>query len=475
VAARLVILGGGPGGYVAAIRAAGLGAAVTLVERARLGGTCLNRGCIPSKIMKTAAEHLEAVRNAGSFGLVVEGEARLDPAALQERKERILESQRRGIAGLLKKNKVRLVQGEARIEEGRVLVVRSPEGEETLSWDRLIIATGSRPLQISAFPFDGRRILSSDDALSLKEIPRSLVIVGGGVIGCEFACIFSSFGTAVTVVEALARPLPLPSVDEDSSKILLREMKKRKIRFIARRVVARVEEADGGLAVQLGPSPFVPDAGKAPADSVLTAEKLLVCVGRVPNTKGLGLAALGVETDGKGWIRVNDRMESSAAGVYAIGDVLGPERVMLAHVASHEGIVAAQNALGGSEVMDYGAVPGAIFTTPEVAGVGLTEKQASEDGWEVRSDTFLFRNIGKSQVIGEIAGQVKIVSERGTGRVLGVHMIGPRVTDLITEGVLAVQTECSVSDIARSIHPHPTLSEVMQEAAYKALDRGIHG
>ncbi|RTZ93969.1 MAG: dihydrolipoyl dehydrogenase [Deltaproteobacteria bacterium] len=401
----------------------------------------------------------------------------LDPVALQERKERILETQRRGIESLLKRHKVRLIRGTGQIMGvGQVEVRKETGDQEIVSWDRLIIATGSSPLEIAVFPFDGKRILSSDDALSLREIPRSLVIVGGGVIGCEFASIFSAMGVEVTIVEALDRLLPLPSVDEDSSKILQREFKKRKIKFILRHVVAGVDRSHDGLSIRLSPSPFVErEEKKAAATEGLAAEKILVCVGRRPNTAGIGLETLGVETDERGWIRANGQMRTSVENVFAIGDVLGPEKIMLAHVASHEGIIAAENAMGGSEEMDYKAVPSAIFTHPEVADVGLTEAQAREGGKEVRTESFLFRNIGKPQVIGEISGQVKIVSEVKGGRILGVHMVGPHVTDLISEGTLAVQTGCSVSDLARTVHPHPTLSEVMQEVSYKALDKGIHG
>jgi dihydrolipoamide dehydrogenase len=462
---------------VAAIRAAQLGAEVTLVEQAFLGGTCLNQGCIPSKVMKTSAERLEAAGNAASFGLMIEGNIRFDMATLQERKERILETQRKGIEGLLRRHKIHLVRGEGRITGMGRLEVRGEEGEtETLSWDRLIIATGSRPLNIPPFPFDGNHILSSDDALSLREVPHSLVIVGGGVIGCEFAFIFSALGAEVTVVEALNRLLPLPSVDEDSSKVLQREMKKHKIRFYVSHLVEKVERASDGLSIRLSLSPFGEKAEKTSDDPViLQAEKVLVCIGRVPNTGDIGLDTIGLETDEKGWIPADSRMATGLENVYAIGDVLGPDKVMLAHVASHEGIVAAENAMGNDQKMNYEAIPNAIFTTPEVASVGITETQAVEAGRDVRVDTFLFRNIGKSQVIGEIAGQVKLVSEKDSGRILGVHMVGPHVTDLIAEGTLAIQTGCSVSNLARTIHPHPTLSEVMQEVAYKALDRGIHG
>ncbi len=474
---RIAVLGGGPGGYVAAIRCAQLGAEVTLIERDKLGGTCLNRGCIPSKVLKTTAEHLEMVKRAAEFGIGLTGEARVNMEALLNRKERILQMERRGIEGLLKKNGVAWIRGEGRVTSPDEAVVREADGGEMpLKWDRLIIATGSRPASLSGLPFDGKDIISSDDALSIKEIPRSILIVGGGVIGCEFASIFSSLGSRVIIVEALDRLLPLPSVDEACSKTLHREMKKRKIQIYTAMIVDHVEKGGEGLKVTLSPSPFgdFPVPKKA-SPVALEAEKVLVCVGRAPNTADLGLDLAGVSVDAKGWIQVNEKLEASTPSVYAIGDVLGPEKVMLAHVASMEGIVAAENCMGGDRRMDYTAVPGAIFTSPEVANVGLTETQARERGIEVRAETVLFRTNSKAHVLGEIAGQAKVVADRQTSRILGVHMVGPHVTDLIAEGTLAVQMGCTVNELAQTIHAHPTLPEVMLETAYKILERPVHG
>jgi dihydrolipoamide dehydrogenase len=325
-------------------------------------------------------------------------------------------------------------------------------------------------------PFDGVKILSSDHALSLTQVPESIIIVGGGVIGCEFAFILSSLGTKVTVVEALDRLLPIPSVDEDCSKLLQREMKKRKIKFIVNRTVDSFEERDGQLDVTIGPSPFLkaPSEKEAKPMQVQVAQ-MLVCIGRKPNTSGIGLETIGLAPDEKGWIATNDRMETGVADVYAIGDVLGPEKIMLAHVASTEGQVAAENALGANRQMDYRVVPGAIFTTPEVANVGLSEAQARENGFDVRADSVLFRTLGKAQVIGEIAGQAKIVADRPSGKVLGVHIVGPHATDLIAEAALAMQMGGSVQDVAATIHAHPTLAEIMLEVSCKALDRSLHG
>ncbi len=300
------------------------------------------------------------------------------------------------------------------------------------------------------------------------------MVLGGGVIGCEFAFLLSALGSRVTVVEALDRLLPLPSVDEACSRVIEREMKKRKIKFLLRRTAERVERSGGKLRVTLGPSPLMPDP-KAGEPLEVEVDKLLVSIGRQPNTGGMGLDKLGVNLDARGWIEVDERMETNVHDVYAIGDVLGPSKIMLAHVASVEGRVAAENAVGSGAVMDYRVVPGAIFTMPEVANVGLSEAQAGERGFIVRADTVLFRTMGKPQVMGEIAGEAKIVSDAETGRILGVHLVGPHATDLIAEGALAVKLGATVKDLAETIHAHPTLPEVMQEASYKALGRPCTG
>ena len=302
------------------------------------------------------------------------------------------------------------------------------------------------------------------------------MIVGGGVIGSEFAFIFASFGSKVTVVEAMSRILPLPSVDKDCSKVIQREMKKRKIEFKINSTVKKVEEDGEKVRVTIGPSPFGRQQKKSGSKPfTIETNRLLVCIGRKPNTSNIGLKQLGVKMDEKGWIVANERMETGVSDVYAIGDVLGPSRAMLAHVASTEGLTAAENAMGGSRVMNYRVVPGAIFTMPEVANVGLTEAQAKEQGYNARSDSVLFRNIGKPHVIGEIAGQIKMVSDAKNGRILGIHIVGPHATDLIAEGTLAVKLGATVQELSETIHAHPTLSEVMLEVSFKALDRPLHG
>jgi len=478
MAVRIAILGAGPGGYVAAVRAAQLGADVTVIEEDDLGGTCLNWGCIPSKVLINTANLLERVKKADEFGITIDNGVWPNMARLMERKDKVVQDQRKGILDLLRRHHIRYLKGTGYLKRKGLAAVRLSEGgEKEVPWDKLILAIGSKPYNPPTLPFDGEKILSSNHALCLQKVPESILIVGGGVIGCEFAFILSALGAKVTIVEALSRMLPLPGVDEDCSKVLQREMKKRKINFMVNRTVEGFSEVEDKLRVTIGPSPFLEkpnDKEKKPIFQ--TVDKILVCIGRAPNTTNLeGIELLGVKVDKKGWVLTNERMESSASDVYAIGDLLGPSKIMLAHVASAEGMVAAENAMGGRSRMDYHAVPSAIFTSPEIASVGLTEVEAQEQGYQVRSDTVLFRTLGKAHAIGEIAGQAKIISERSTGKILGVHIIGPHATDLIAEGTLAIRTGCRVKDLAETIHAHPTLSEVMGEAAFRAIDKPLHG
>jgi dihydrolipoyl dehydrogenase len=479
---KMAIIGAGPGGYVAAFRAAQLGADVTVIEQDHVGGTCLNWGCIPSKILIHTAELVDHLQNAPHWGISLDDEVRIDLQALMARKQQVIETQREGILKLFKHYRIRYLRGRGTVKGPKMAVV-TQEGGQILDvpWDRLILATGSQPLALSSLPFDHKRILDSSDALSLTEIPASLLIVGGGVIGCEFAFVFSSLGSRVTVVEALSRILPLPTIDPDISKVIQREMKKRKMVFMVDRIVNNLEPVGDRVRVTLRPSRTIVgikgvNRGKD-ADKALTldVDRVMVCVGRRPNTASLGLKSLGISLEPEGWIRVNDRMETDVPHVYAIGDLLGPFRPMLAHVATTEGIIAAENAMGGGRVMSYDAVPGVIFTFPEVADVGLTETQALEAGHNVRSETVLYRNLGKAQVVGLIEGQVKIIWDEKSDRILGVHIVGSRASDLIAEGVLAVRKGITIKELAETIHAHPTFAEVMAEVALKAMGMPIHG
>ncbi len=467
---KITIIGAGPGGHAAAIRASNLGAEVTVIEKDNVGGTCLNRGCIPSKVMKRSAELLEHFNRAKEFGISVNGCVSADMKKILLRKQEIINSQAQGILTQFKQNKITYLNGNGHIKGPKQVSVLPGNGpSQDVSHDRLIISTGSKPLELPGYPFDGNHIISSTDALNLKHIPKSMAIIGGGVIGCEFAFIFASLGSQVTVVEALPRLLPLPSVDEDCSKILQREMKKKKINFLVNSTVKQIDKKNGSMVISVTPSFLekTPPSKKA-ASVTIEVEKVLVCIGRKADISGLGFEKTGIKTDEKGWIIADRQMKTNVPDIYAIGDSLGPARIMLAHAASTEGICAAENAMGINSSMNYDIVPSAVFTIPEIANVGLTEIQAKEQGHNAKSDSVLFRTLGKAHVIGEIAGQAKIISDKQNRKILGIHIIGPHATDLIAEGVLALQTQCTVKDLAETIHAHPTLSEIMLEVAIKA-------
>jgi dihydrolipoamide dehydrogenase len=476
MAHKITVIGAGPGGYVAAIRAAQLGAEVTVIEQEAVGGICLNWGCIPSKVMKTTAEILEKFRRAQEFGIELGGTVGPDMQALMVRKEKIIKDQTEGVLKLLKHHEITYLAGSGTIEGPNRVVATMADGKAMeVRWDRLILAPGSEQANISAFPFDGQRIISTNDALCLEEVPESILILGGGVIGCEFAFILTALGARVTVVEALSRMLPLPWVDEESSKVLEREMKKRRITLMLNSTIIGVDMGDEKCRVEVGPYSDQQKPERKAKKIVVEADKVLICIGRKPAAAGIGLEQLGIKRDESGWIIVGESLETSASGVYAIGDILGPSKVMLAHVASREGTIAAENAMGSHKAMNYEVVPGAAFTMPEVANVGLTETVAKERGYNIRSDSVLFRNLGKPHVIGEIAGHAKIVSDGDSGRVLGVHIVGPHASDLIAEAALGMKLGCTVQDIAETIHAHPTLPEVLFEASLKGLDRSLHG
>lgn len=461
---------------MASIRAAQSGAQVTLVEQDKVGGNCLHWGCIPSKVMKTAAELMERVRNGPDWGVRAGDAVTIDLKRLMERKRKVVQEQLDGITRLLDHHRVHLVIGSAFVQGPGLCRVKTAAGSEMdIPSDRLILATGSQPSALKGFPFDGKRILTSDHVLEMMEVPKRIVIVGGGAIGCEFACILSAMGSRVHIVEAMGRLLPLDALDEACSRVIQREMKKRKIDFTLDSVVGEVREEGGNLRVTVAPSPPAIERKNPVSLRHIDANQVLVCGGRRPQITPPWIEPLDVRRDDRGWVLVDETMRTTVPGIYAIGDMLGPSRPMLAHVASHEGMVAAENALGGSRQMAYGAVPSVVFTMPEVAGVGLTERQAREQGHPVRAESVLFRNLGKAQAMGEIAGEAKIVSNAENGRILGVQMVGAHAADLIAEGGLAVRLGATVTDLAETIHAHPTLAEVMMETSLKALGRPIHG
>ena len=474
---KIIVIGGGPGGYVAALRASALGANVTLIEKENLGGTCLNWGCIPSKIMKNSADIFLKFLKADTYGIKVLGSVNPDMTALMEKKDKILATQRKGIADLLQHNGVIVEMGRAVVKSINCVEVALNDGnKKELEYDKLILATGTKPLNVIDFPFDHKNILSSNDLLELGDIPESIVIVGGGVIGCEFAFIFSALGSQVTIVEAMSRLLPLPSVDEDISKLLLREMKKRKIAVFCDTIVKSSDINEDQISIHLQISPFTDNPNpKKLKTNVLEAQKMAVCIGRSALSSDLGLENINLKITPQGWIDTNEKLETNVEGVYAIGDILGPQKVMLAHVASHEGIIAAQNALGDEGVMNYDVIPGAIFTMPEIGTVGLSEAEAMKKGYEVEAFSVNFRTLGKAQAIDELAGTAKMIVEKESNKVLGVHLIGAHATDLIAEATLAIRKGMTAEDIAHTIHAHPTLAEIMGELSLKAIGMPIHG
>ena len=469
MALRITVIGAGPGGYTAAFDAAKRGAEVTLVESKWLGGTCLNCGCIPTKTLKSSAEVLENIRRAAEFGVKNEGTPSVDMPAVIARKRKVSETLRGGLEKSCAKLKVKVIMGRGQVVSASLVKVTMPDGSvQDVEGDKVIIATGSSVLNLPSMPADGKYILSSDDALELDHVPARLVIVGGGVVGTELAFIFRSFGSEVTIVEGQNRLLPVPSVDEEMSKLLLREAKKKGIKVELARTVNGTKVEDGRVFAELCPSPFlapelVSASAKKPA--TLEADCIFMTIGRAANSDGLGLAEAGIATDKRGYITVNDHLETSVPGVYAIGDILGPARIMLAHMASAEAHVAVANIFGAEEKPNYDVVPSGIFSSPEIGDVGLTEAQARARGLDVATSEFQFRELGKAQAMGELPGVFKLVADKTSGRLLGAHFAGAHATDLIAECALALQLGATVADIAGTIHAHPTLAEGVMEAA----------
>ena len=454
----IIIIGGGPGGYVAAIRAAQLGAKVALVEKDRVGGTCLNRGCIPTKALVRSVEALQLVEKAPSFGVIVE-EPAFDFARIMARKDEIVARLVGGVEGLLEAHKVEVVSGTATIPKPGTVLVRGADSDNELKAENIIIATGSVPARPPILGLDAPGVLTSADLLELEEVPDSLAVIGGGVIGLELASIFHALGTRVIVLEML--PTLLPTVDRELARRYKSHLQRQGVEVHVRARVEEIRSTQGGLAVRV-----------AGFKIEVKAEKVLVATGRVPYTEGLGLDELGVKQE-RGAIVVDEHMATNVLGIYAIGDVTGG--AMLAHLASRQGEVAVENILGHPVAMDYRAVPNCVFTLPEIASVGLTEEQARAEGIDYEVARFPFSASGRALTIGETTGLVKLICERGSGKVLGMHIMGPQASDLIAEGALAIQMGATASDIAQTIHAHPTLSEAIMEAAKAAaFGQAIH-
>jgi dihydrolipoamide dehydrogenase len=484
----LVIVGGGPGGYPAAIRAAQLGLRTALVEKERPGGVCLNWGCIPTKAMLRSAEVLETVQHSAEFGVLADN-VRLDYSAVAKRREKIVKGLTDGVAALLKANGVTVVNGHARFTGPTTVEVvavgdaplgpggplynapPAPDGrpQARLEGRNVIVATGSTPVLLPIPGIDLPGVVTSDGAFLLGEVPRRIVIIGASAVGAEWATMFHAFGSQVTMVELL--PTLLPAEDEDIGKTLGRSFAKRGIKVQTGRTVSEIAPA-GERAAQGGPLLVAVADPDGQNPERVEADVVLVGVGRRPNTEGLDLERTGVAADPKGWIQVDEQLRTNVPGVHAIGDVTG--KVLLAHVASHQGLTAAGVIAGHQERMDYKAVPAATFTHPEVASVGLTEAMAAQAGYEVQVGRFPFSALGRAQTYGSTEGLVKVVAERKYGEVLGVHIIGPSASDLIPEGVLAMHLEATLTDIADTIHAHPTLGEGTMEAAMVALGLPVH-
>lgn len=454
---KVIIIGGGPGGYVAAIRAAQLGAQVALIEKGNVGGTCLNRGCIPTKTLAAGVSMLRSIRRAAEFGIET-GELTVDFGRLMERKNLVVGRLIQGVEFLLKKNKIDLFKGQARLSGRNGVVVQGADGIRELEAENIILATGTEPALIDSFGYDGIQVITSNEVLNLKEVPQRMLVIGAGVIGCEFACIFSALGSKVTVVEFM--PTILPLLDKEVSRQMQGLLKRQGINIKTKVRIQKVEKQSDSATVLL-------ENGEE-----IVADKVLISIGRVMNLKGLGLEEVGVVLGERGQVAVNIRMETSVAGIYAIGDITG--KVQLAHVASAQGLVAVENIMGYERDMDYRVVPSCIFTHPEVASVGLTNQEAADKGIKVISAKFPFTYSGKAQAMGETEGFVKILADPETDNILGVHIVGPHATDLIAEAALAMQVGVTVKQLADTIHAHPTLAESLMEAAEAVHGISIH-
>ncbi len=456
----LVIIGSGPGGYVAAVRAGQLGLKAAIVEKdSRLGGTCTLRGCIPTKQMLMSAHVYEQMQHAADFGVQASG-IQLAFADVQKRKDRVVLKNSKGIEYLMKKNKVTVFKGTGRLAlPGKVEVTAADGKKEMLEAKNIILATGSVVRPIPGFETDGKQVVNSDHILELKDVPKSLIVMGAGAVGCEFASVYSRFGADTTIVELLPRLVPLE--DEEVSKQLEQSFRKRKIKSQLGTKLEKVEKTEAGVVV----------TGKDAKgqDVRLEAEMLLVAVGRMPYTEGLGLEGTKIKVE-RGFVQIDEYQQTAEKGVYAIGDVVPTP--LLAHLASREGIVAVEHLSGQKDVrpINLRLVPNCTYCDPEVASVGLTEAKAKEAGYDVLVGKFPFSASGKARILGEEEGFVKIISEKKYDEILGVHIIGPYATELIAEACVAMQLESTAEELGRTIHAHPTVSETIMEAA-----EGVHG
>jgi dihydrolipoamide dehydrogenase len=454
----LLVVGAGPGGYVAALKGAQMGARVGIVEKHELGGTCLNYGCIPSKALLSSAEMLHSIRNAQQWGVNVTGEVDFDWKKITGHKDRTIRQLRGGIAHLFKGRAVSHLQSLGQLEApGRLAVCGETGKREVVTADKIILATGSTPMRIPGWPDDPELVCTSDEAVHWTSLPQRLLIVGGGVIGCEFACMMQSFGVEVTIVEML--PNLLATLDADLGEELLKVFQNRKITCHLDTKVEDMKLAKGDIAVRLS------------TGATLDFDRVLVATGRRPNTQNLELKAAGVSTDRHGFVGVNDQLETNVPNHYCIGDANGLS--MLAHAASAQGVTAAENALGRGAAWDP-AIPSAVYTFPEVAAVGMTQQEAIEAGLPISIGRFPLGHLGKAMAARHTEGFVKMIRHRETDQLLGVHMIGHNATECIAAATGLLQQQVSMHDVAETVWAHPTISEAIKEAAEDALGMGLH-
>ena len=457
----LIVIGSGPGGYVAAIRASQLGLKTAIVERESLGGICLNWGCIPTKALLKSAQVFEYINHAADYGIKTAG-AEADFAAVVKRSRGVAEGMSKGVQFLMKKNKIEVIDGFGKVKPGKKVDVTDKDGKATdYSAEHIIIATGARSRELPNLPQDGKKVIGYRQALNLPELPESMIVVGSGAIGVEFADFYNSMGTKVTVVEFM--PNIVPVEDEDVSKHLEKSLKKAGIEIMTNASVESVDTSGAGVKANVK---------TAKGNITLEADILLSAVGIAANIEGQGFEEVGIQTD-KGRVLVNEWYETSVPGYYAIGDILPTQA--LAHVASAEGITCVEKIKGlHVEKIDYGNIPGCTYCSPEVASVGLTEKQAKEQGYELKVGKFPLSASGKATANGNTDGFVKVIFDAKYGEWLGCHMVGEGVTDMIAEAVVARKLETTGHEIIKSIHPHPTVSEAIMEAAAAAYGEVIH-
>jgi len=460
IEAEVVIVGGGPGGYVCGIRAAQLGLKTVVIEADRLGGECVNYGCIPSKSLISVSKLVDKVKEAEKYGFRASGVS-VDFVQLQKWKGEVVSRLVSGIELLLKGYHATVVKGEAEVVSKDRIVVTTDQGREEILCKTLVLATGTRTSSLPGLEIDGDLIIGSKEGLDLTGAPKRLMVVGGGAIGLEFASMFQKLGSAVTIVEIMDQLLP--GSDPDVVRVVHRKLEARGAKIYVKSKVLRVDKKGSQASVEV----------ETPNGKIsVEVDKILVSVGRKPRTEKLNLRALGVQTDPRGYITTDNRMQTNVPGVYAIGDVRGPP--LLAHKASKEGIVAAEVIAGKPSAADWKVIPDAVFCDPEVASVGLTEAKAVEAGYKIKRSRFQFAALGRALTAGEPEGFVKIISNEDDGLVLGVQIVGPEASDLISEVALAIEMGATVDDIALTIHPHPTLPEAIMEASESAAGRPIH-